>query len=77
MGFRELARWRTFSESLANGLWQTDTLANLWHIFGECLANGIWGTDTLANLWPLFGETLANLWRMAFGELTRCRIFGE
>ena len=87
----ELTRWRIFgewvfgnchvgeslSESLANGLWRTDTLATLWPIFGECLANGIWGTDTLANLWPLFGESLANLWRMAFGELTRWRIFGE
>ena len=50
---------------------------NLWPIFGECLAKGIWGTDTLANLWPLFGESLANLWRMAFGELTRWRIFSE
>ena len=77
MGFRELARWRIFSESLANGLWRTETLANLWPIFCECLANGIWGTDTLANLWPLFGESLANLWRMAFGELTRWRIFNE
>ena len=46
MGFRELARWRIFSESLANGLWRTDKLANLWPI-------------------------LANVWRMAFGELTR------
>ena len=50
MGFRELARWRIFSESLANGLWRTDTLANLWPIFGECLANAILGTDSLANL---------------------------
>ena len=54
MGFLELARWRIFSESLANGLWRTDTLANIW---------------------PLLGESLANLWRMAFGEVTRLRIF--
>ena len=71
MGFRELGRWQIFSESLANGLWLTDTLANLWPIFCECMANGIWRTDTLANVWPLFGESLANLWRMAFGELIR------
>ena len=36
MGFRELARWQIFSESLANALWRTDTLANLWRMaFGE------------------------------------------
>ena len=52
MGFRELACWRIFSESLANGLWRTDTLANLW-------------------------QYISNIWRMAFGELTRCRIFGH
>ena len=83
MGFRELARWRIFSESLANGLWRTDTLKNLWPIFDECLANGIWGTDTLANLWRMgfrklaVGQSLANLWRMVCGELTRWRIFGH
>ena len=87
MGFRELARWRIFSESLVDGLWQTDTLANPWPIFDECLANGIWGTETLTNLWPQYGEslangfwgtdTLANLWRIVFSELTRWRIFCE
>ena len=60
MGFRELARWRIFSESLANGLWRNDTLANLWSIFGECLANGIWELTR----WRSFGHYLANLWRM-------------
>ena len=43
----ELTRWRIFGEwvfvnwhvgeSLANGLWRTDTLANLWRVFGEWL----------------------------------------
>ena len=73
MGFRELARWRIFSESLANGLWRTDTLKNLWPLFGESLAN-LWRMilgnshvgESLANsFWRT--DTLANLWRI-FGE---------
>ena len=77
MGFRELARWRIFSESLANGLCRTDTLANLWR-----MGFGNWHVgESLANLWRMvcgeltrwrtFGQYLANVWRMAFGELTR------
>ena len=60
MAFGEVTRWRVFSESLANGFWGTDTLANLWRIVfgeltrwrisGQSLANGFWGSDTLANL---------------------------
>ena len=60
MGFRELPRWRIFSESLANGLWRTDTLANIWPIFFEYLANGIWELTR----WRIFGHYFANLWRM-------------
>ena len=28
----ELRRWRIFGESLGNGFWRTDTLANLWRM---------------------------------------------
>ena len=45
-----------FGESLANGFWKTDMLANLWPmVFGELTR------------WRIFGESLPNLWRI-FGE---------
>ena len=66
-----------FGESLWNGFWRTDTLANVfrmvfgeltrWRIFGESLGNVFWRGDigeSLENLCPIFGESLANgFWR--------------
>ena len=76
MVFGELTRWRVFDESLGNGFWRTNTLANIWllvfgeltrwRIFDKSLGNGFWRTDTLANLW-----------RLVFGELSRWRIISE
>ena len=66
MAFGEVTRCLIFGESLANGFWERDALANLWRMFfcdltrwqilGESLANGFWGTNTLANLSRIFGE---------------------
>ena len=66
MVFGELTRLRIFGESLGNGFWRTDTLANHWRNFGEWY---------LAK-WHV-GESFTNLWGIVFGELTRCQIFGK